>query len=132
MVKSHSMNPELLIQQTKLESQALEHVTRALEVMIGWSVDGDGFARKLSSVRCFTRLYQRPLVGLIAIEKIDGVMESVSRFSPQLTNQVAHMTRAHEQYRAAVRKMVVRLDLASPLKLTQFDATCEELRHQIN
>ena len=28
------MNQELLIQQTKVESQALEHVTRALEAMI--------------------------------------------------------------------------------------------------
>jgi len=45
------MNQELLIQQTKVESQALEHVTRALEAMIGWAVDGDGFSRKLSSVR---------------------------------------------------------------------------------
>jgi hypothetical protein len=33
------MNQELIIQQTKVESRALEHVTRALEVMLGWDVD---------------------------------------------------------------------------------------------
>jgi hypothetical protein len=53
------MNQELLIQQTKVESQALEHITRALEVMLGWAVDGDGFARKLASVRFFTVQYRK-------------------------------------------------------------------------
>jgi hypothetical protein len=129
---SNAMNPELLIQQTKLESQALEHVTRALEVMIGWSVDGDGFARKLSSVRFFTELYQRHLERLFALEEIEGFMESVSRLNPELTDQVAILKREHEQFRAVVRKMVVRIDLASPLKLHEFEVTCAELRHTIN
>ena len=126
------MNQELLIQQTKLESQALEHVTRALEVMLGWAVDGDGFSRKLSSVRFFTELYQRHLERLFALEEIDGYMESVSRLQPELTGQVDNLKREHERFRAAVRKMVVRIDLASPMNLPEFDATCDELRNTIN
>ena len=82
-VEDH-MNQELLIQQTKVESQALEHITRALEVMIGWAVDGDGYGRKLSSVRFFTVQYQQHLERLFALEEIDGYMESVSRFNPEL------------------------------------------------
>jgi hypothetical protein len=126
------MNQELLIQQTKRESQALEHVTRALEVMLGWAVDGDGFSRKLSSVRFFTELYQRHLERLFALEEIDGYMESVSRLQPELTGQVDNLKREHERFRAAVRKMVVRIDLASPINLPEFDATCDELRNTIN
>jgi hypothetical protein len=126
------MNQELLIQQTKLESQALEHVTRALEVMLGWAVDGDGFSRKLSSVRFFTELYQRHLERLFALEEIDGYMASVSRLQPELTGQVDNLKREHERFRAAVRKMVVRIDLASPMNLPEFDATCDELRNTIN
>jgi hypothetical protein len=126
------MNQELLIQQTKVESQALEHVTRALEVMVGWAVDGDGYGRKLSSVRFFTELYQRHLERLFALEEIDGYMESVSRLNPELAGKVDNLKREHEQFRAAVRKMVVRLDLASPTNLPGFDATCEELRKTIN
>ena len=82
------MNQELLIQQTKVESQALEHITRALEVMIGWAVDGGGYGRKLSSVRFFTVQYQQHLERLFALEEIDGYMESVSRFNPELSNQI--------------------------------------------
>ena len=126
------MNQELLIQQTKVESQALEHITRALEVMIGWCVDGDGYCRKLSSVRFFAGLYQRHLERLFALEEIDGYMESISRLKPELTSQVDVLKREHERFRAAVRKSVVRLDLASPTQLAEFDATCVELRKTIN
>jgi hypothetical protein len=100
--------------------------------MIGWTVDGDGFARKLSSVRFFTELYQRHLERLFALEEIDGYMKSVSRLNPELTHQVEDLKREHERIRAAVRRVVVRLDLASPLNLAEFDATCDELRHTIN
>jgi hypothetical protein len=127
-----NMNPELLIQQTKVESQALEHITRALEVMVGWGVDGGGYARKLSSVRFFTVLYQQHLERLFALEEIDGYMDSVSRFNPELAAQVDDLKQDHEQLRAAVRRIVVRLDLASPTNVPEFDATCFELRTTIN
>ena len=126
------MNQELLIQQTKLESQALEHVTRALEVMLGWAVDDGGYGRKLSSVRFFTELYQRHLERLFALEEIDGYMESIPRFNQVLASRVNDLKRDHEQLRAAVRKVVVRLDLATPAHLAEFDATCFELRATIN
>ena len=126
------MNQELLIQQTKVESQALEHITQALEVMIGWAVDVGGYGRKLSSVRFFTVLYQQHLERLFALEEIDGYMESVSRFNPELTSRVEELKRDHEQLRAAVRRIVVRLDLASPTNLPEFDATCFEVRTIIN
>ena len=126
------MNQELLIQQTKVESQALEHITRALEVMIGWAVDGGGYGRKLSSVRFFAVQYQQHLERLFALEEIDGYMESVSRLNPELSSQIDNLKRDHDQLRAAVRKIVVRLDLASPTNLPEFDATCFEVRRTIN
>jgi hypothetical protein len=126
------MNQELLIQQTKVESQALEHVTRALEVMLGWDVDSNGFSRKLSSVRFFTELYQRHLERLFALEEVDGYMESVSRVNPELASQIESLKREHEYFRVAIRKIVVRLDLVSPTNLSEFDVTCDKLRKTIN
>jgi hypothetical protein len=126
------MNQELLIQQTKVESKALEHVTRALEVMLGWDVEGDGFVRKHSSVRFFTELYQRHLERLFALEEFDGYMASVSRLNPKLANQVDQLKHEHETFRTAVRKSVVRIDLASPNELSEFDKTCDGLRNTIN
>jgi hypothetical protein len=127
-----SMNQELLIQQTKVEGQALEHITLALEVMIGWAAGGGGYARKLSSVRFFTVLYQQHLERLFALEEIDGYMDSISKFNPALASQVKDLKKDHEQLRAAVRRIVVRLDLASPTNLPEFDATCFKVRTTIN
>jgi hypothetical protein len=126
------MNNELIIQQTKVESQALEHVTRALEVMLGWKVEGDGFSRKLSSVRFFAELYQRHLERLFALEEIGGYMENVTRLNPELANQVERLEREHNRIRAAVRRSVVRIDLASTHKAAEFEKTCEKLRATVN
>ena len=50
--------------------------------MLGWTVDRDGFTRKLSSVRFFTELYHRHLERLFALEEVDGYMVSVARLNP--------------------------------------------------
>jgi len=126
------MNQELLIQQTTVESQALEHVTRALEVMLGWDVDHDSFTRKLLSVRFFTELYHRHVERLFALEEVDGYMESVARLNPRLTGQIESLHGQHELFRTALRKIGVRLDLASPTDFEEFNATCAQIRRTIN
>jgi hypothetical protein len=126
------MNQELLIQQTKVESQALEHTTRALETTIEWAVDGADYFQKLSSVRFFTELYQRHLERLFALEEVDGYMESVARLNPGLRIQVNDLQQQHEQFRTAIRKIMIRLDLAAPNHFTEIEATCRELRRIIS
>jgi hypothetical protein len=126
------MNQEFIIAQTKAESRALEHVTRALEIMLGWSVVGDGYSRKLSSVRFFTELYQRHLERLFALEEVDGFMENIVRLKPERASQVDALKKQHEEFRAAVRKSLVQIDLASPQHLAEFDETCGQLRRTIN
>jgi hypothetical protein len=126
------MNHKLLIEQTKVESDALEHVTRALDNMLSWTVTSDGFARKLSSVRFFTELYQRHLERLFALEEIDGYMESVLKLNPELACKIAGLKQEHELFRAALRETVLRLDLALPNQPADFDRTCVQLQNTIN
>jgi hypothetical protein len=126
------MDQELLIQQTQVESQGLEHITRALQVMLGWTVQDDGFSRKLSGMRFFTELYQRHLERLFSLEEIDGYMDGISRLNPELASHVDHLKAEHEQFRAAVRESVVRIDLASPTQVAEFEATCKQLQKTIN
>ena len=114
-----------------VESEALGHVTRALEVAIAWAVEGDDFSRKLSSVRFATELFQRHQERLFALEELDGYMEVVCQLMPELTHQVDDLKREHEQFRAAVRKLVLRLDRASPTDRANFDAICKHLRDVI-
>jgi hypothetical protein len=125
------MDHKLIVQQTKMESEALRHVTRALEVAIAWIVEGDDLSRKLSSVRFATELFQRQIGRLFALEELDGYMERVCRFHPEWTDRVEDFKREHEQFRAVVRKLVVRLDRASPTDLAKLDAICDGLRDVI-
>lgn len=125
------MDHKLIAQQTQMETEALEHVTRALEVAIAWVVEGDDFSRKLSSVRFATELFQRQIERLFALEELDGYMEGVCQLHPEWTDQVDDLKRDHEQFRAVVRKLVLRLDRASPTDLAKLDAICEELQDVI-
>jgi hemerythrin-like domain-containing protein len=123
-----SIKQALLIQQTKVESQALEHITQAVEVALAWVVEGDDVSRKLSSVRFFTEMYQRHLERLFALEEVDGYMDDVTELSPELTNQVDQLKPEHEQFRVAIRKLVLRLDRTPPVDCASFNAVCEKLR----
>jgi Hemerythrin HHE cation binding domain len=127
-----STGQHLVIQQTKVESQALEHVTQALEVAIAWVVDGDDISRKLSSVRFLTESYQRHFERLFALEEVDGYMESIAQLNPELASQVDGLKEEHEQFRDAIRKTVLRLDQASPVNPANFSVICEKLRTVIN
>jgi hypothetical protein len=122
------MNHELIVQHTQTESEALEHVTRALEVAIAWVVEGDDLSRKLSSVRFATELFQRQIERVFALEELDGYMGTVRRSHPEWVDQVEEFKREHEEFRAAIRKLVLRLDRASPVDRANLDAICTELR----
>lgn len=122
------MDYQVIVQQTKVESEALEHVTRALEVAIAWIVEGRDLSRNLSSVRFATELFQRQTERLFALEELDGYMDRVCRSHSELTDQVEALKREHEQCRAAVRQLVVRLDMASSTDLVELDAICKGLR----
>jgi hypothetical protein len=125
------MDHKLIAEQTQMETEALGHVTRALEVAIAWVVDGDDLSRKLSSVRFATELFQRQIERLFALEELDGYMESVCRLHPEWTNQIDDLKREHEQLRAVVRKLVLQLDRASPTDRAKLDAICEGLQEVI-
>jgi hypothetical protein len=125
------MDHQLIAQQTQVENEALGHVARALEVATAWVVEGDDVSRKLSSVRFATELYQRQIERLFALEELDGYMEQVCRLHPEWTQQVEDLKEEHEQFRTVVRKLVLRLDRASPTDLANLEAICEGLRNVI-
>jgi len=125
------MDHILIVQQTQMESEALEHVTRALEAAIGWVVEGDDLSRKLSSVRFATELFQRQVERLFALEEVDGYMDTIRRRHPEWTDQVEDLRREHEELRALVRKLVLQLDRASPTDRVKLDAICTQLREVI-
>jgi hypothetical protein len=122
------MNQKLIVEHTQTESEALEHVTQALEVAIAWVVEGDDLSRKLSSVRFATDLFQRQIERVFALEEFDGYMGTVRRSHPEWVDQVEEFKREHEEFRAVMRKLVLRLDRVSPVDRANLDAICTELR----
>src|SRR5688500_16024370 len=102
------MDHVLVIQQTKMESEALIHVTRAVDVAIGWVVEGNDLSRKLSSVRFARELFQRQVERLFALEELDGYMERICGVHPEWRTHVEDFKRDHEQFRAVVRRLVLR------------------------
>jgi len=125
------MDYELIAEQTNVESNSLLHVTQALEVVIAWSVEGDDVSRKLSSLRFATELFQRHLERLFALEELDGYMDTVCHVNPEVTDQVDDLKCEHEQFRAAVRILVLQLDRASPTNRAKLDAIGKDLQDVI-
>ena len=125
------MDYELIAEQTKVESNSLRHVTQALEVVIAWSVEGDDLSRKLSSLRFATELFRRHLERLFALEELDGYMDVVCQKSPDVTDQVNDLKCEHEQFRVAVRRLVLQLGRASPTECGKLDWICKDLRDVI-
>jgi hypothetical protein len=122
------MGYEVIVQQTRMETEALGHITRALEGAIGWVVDDKDLSRKLSSVQFATELFQRQIEHLFALEECDGYMKEVRQLHPELTDRVEILKREHKQFRAIIRKLIARLERASPTDLTNLDEICEGIR----
>lgn len=126
-----NMDYKVIAEQTEVESNALKHVTQALEVVIAWPVIGDGVSRKLSSLRFAAEVFLRHLERLFAPEELDGYMEIVTQMNPAVTDQVGDLKREHEWFRKVVRKLVLQLERASPIGCEKIDTIGKDLRDVI-
>jgi hemerythrin-like domain-containing protein len=125
------MDYKLKAEQIKVESNSLRHVTQSLEVVIAWTVEGTDFSRKLSSLRFIAESFQRHLERLFALEELDGYMDTVCHLNPEVSDLVDDLKCEHEQFREAARRLVLRLDHASPADRVKLDVICEDLRDVI-
>ena len=126
------MDQEPIIQQSRVEREAMEHVTLALERTLIWNVKGEEFSRKLSSVRFVTESFQHHLERLFALEELDGYMNVVCQLHPEFTGKVNDLKETHKQLHETIRQLVLRLEQALPTDLAKFDVICEELENLID
>jgi hypothetical protein len=126
------MEQESIVQQTKVEREATELVTLALERTLLWTVKGDDFSRKLSSVRFVTESFQHHLERLFALEELDGYMNVVCQLHPEFTDKVKDLKATHAQLHEMTRQLVLNLEQASPTDVTKFEVICEELKSLIS
>lgn len=115
-----------LAQQTAVEHTLLQYLMEGLRTTIAWQQQGDGVARKLSTLRFIGQSFQRHLERLLALEECDGYMDLVLQRSPQLRKTVDALREEHEFLRRSVRRIVLRLEQMSGDPLP-FRAVCAKL-----
>jgi hypothetical protein len=117
-----------IAQQTVVEQDMLKHLMEGLRVTMAWPVvDGD-YSRSLSTLRFIAQSFQRHLERLMTCEEYDGYMDLVLATSPHLSRTVEGLRQEHEQLRAAICQIVLRLEGLAAGDPAAFARVCDDFR----
>jgi hemerythrin-like domain-containing protein len=114
-------------QQISVEHGMLKHITDALQLALGWQLQGDDLSRKVSTVRFISQSLQRHLEHLMALEEYDGYMDMVAASTPHLARRVDGLREEHDQLRQTINRIVPRLERVSHSDHPEFDKLSAEL-----
>lgn len=117
-----------IIRQITIEHELLGHVTQALRTTMRWDVEGDDCSRKHSTVQFVAQSFQRHLYRLLRLEEHDGYMDMLAECSPQLFDQIQELRQEHDGFRAALDRLIPRLEQVRSSDTAEFDLVCDELR----
>ena len=122
------MSNQDIAQQISIENGMLKHITEALRLAVGWQIHEADLSRKLSTVRFISQSLQRHLEHLMALEEYDGYMDLVLATSPHLSRTVEGLRQEHEQLRAAICQIVLRLEGLAAGDPAAFARVCDDFR----
>jgi len=121
------MNPEDIAQQTKLESRLLRTIMEGIRQALVWETRGADIGRKLTTLRFITQSLQRHLEHLLTLEEFDGYMDFVVKTCPRLAKTVDVLRQDHDGFRKSLRRIVHRLERASPADSGNFVDICADM-----
>lgn len=123
------MDPKTIAKKTLFEHDMLSQIGKALDVVLHWAVEGDDASRKLSSVRFISQSLHWHLERLMALENSEGYSSAVEEAHPDLSKEarVAALRHEHDDFRAAMERLMPPLDEVSARDLATFDRLCSEL-----
>ena len=116
-----------LAQQTLIEQNMLNLLVEGLRNTLAWEVEGDGFVRKLSTLRFITQSFQRHLEHVLALQEYDGYMDLVLQISPRLGNLVDALRQEHDQFRKEASHIVQQFENVLPTDGDSFARICADL-----
>jgi len=116
-----------LAQQTLAEHNVLTLLIEGLRNTLAWKVEGNDFARKLSTLRFITQSFQRHLEHVLTLEEDGGYMDLVLQTRPQQDNNVNALKQEHQQFRKEASHIVHRFENVSPTDGGSFSRICGEL-----
>jgi hemerythrin-like domain-containing protein len=121
------MDRTIIAQQTKVETDLLDHLLDGIRATLDWDVSSRDLPRQVSTLRFLAQCLQRHLDHLMSLEECDGYMDLVMAASPQLGNIVDGLRHEHETFRSATSRIVLRLDRVSPTDSDAFFNIAKEL-----
>ena len=121
------MDAKAIIDQTRVETETLEHIKDALLATLAWQVDSKTFARKLSSVRFVAGWFRDHLERLFSLEEHDGYMMAVKEVCPHMTDKTDALRREHDDLRGELHRIMPCLDRVSPIDHEQFELISVQL-----
>lgn len=120
-------NRQDLAQQIRIESGLKNSLVEGLRVILGGTIQGHDFSRKLSTMVFVSKCLRRHLERLMNLEEKDGYMVVVLEIKPNLSKVVDHLWQEHCRFRYVAKRIVRRFEQMSPTDQDAFDRTCDEL-----
>ncbi|MEM6329996.1 MAG: hemerythrin domain-containing protein [Planctomycetota bacterium] len=111
-----------------VEHQTLEHIKGALLVTLDWRAPAVGQARRKSSIAFTLQSFCRHLERVMAIEEHDGYLEVVTEANPCLEKKLRTLGGEHDQFRARMRDLALRLEAVEDWDNEGFDDVCTGIR----
>jgi hypothetical protein len=116
-----------LAQQTQVENGMLKCLVEGLRNTLAWEVQGNDFARKLSTLRFIAHSFQRHMERLMTLEEHEGYMDVVLETNPNLEKTVEALKQEHDYFRKSIREIIQGLDHVSPSDQATFSRLCGDM-----
>lgn len=110
-----------------LEHQVLDHVKRALRVILDWDAPEVSLPRKLSSLKFTLKSFSRHVERVMSIEEEGGYLSDVVASRPNLESRIIALNRDHLRFRTRVRQISTRLESLNGWQEDQFAGLCMEI-----
>lgn len=114
------------------EQRLLQHIKKALRVMVEWRAPAISQSRKRSSVRFALRSFCRHLERVMAFEESGGYLPSVDSTKPNWQSRLQKLRAEHRELREQIDRLSPQIDDASLWQSARFDQVCAEIRELLD
>jgi hypothetical protein len=123
------MDPKALAKTALFEHDMLIQISKALQVVLPWKVEGADISRKLSPLRFISQSLHWHLERLMALENSEAYREAIQLAHAELPRaaRLEALRHQHEEFRAALAHVLSPLESLSPHDHVALDVLCNEL-----
>jgi hemerythrin-like domain-containing protein len=123
------MDPKTITKKALFEHDMLAQIIKALHVVLEWRSEGEDISRKLSSVKFIGQSLHWHLERLMKLESDEHYLDALAEANPGLprAEKQASLVAEHEEYRAAIDRLIPSIERLTAADRAEFDKCCAEL-----